>query len=316
MRAGAFSLSATGSMVYQAESGLSNARLAWRDRAGQQTVVLDDLGSFSNLSLSSDGSTAAVSRLDDRTGTSDVWLVNLARGLRSRFTFDPRDEFAAVWSPNGREIVFQSRRGGHFDLYRKAADGAGAEAVVIADATEKSATSWSPDGRFILYQALGARSGLDIWVLPLFGDKKPFPFVATPYEERFARFSPDGRWVLYASSESGVSEIYVAPFPGPGGKWQISSAGGLYPRWHPNGKEVFFVSFDGKMMSATITTGAGSVRVDALRPLFDVRVPQGLQRDFYDVSPDGQRFLMVVPDEETSSTSLTLIVNWRALVKP
>lgn len=176
--------------------------------------------------LSEDGKRAAVSLRTPQAGTHDIWLVDLARGLQTRFTFDPAEEFSPIWSPDGAHIVFNSGRKGHLDLYQKASSGAGTEEVLLADSLDKTPVSWSPDGRFILYVAAGGTTGNDLWILPLAGDRKPFPFLQTSFNERQARFSPDGRWIAYDSNESGQNQVYVAPFPGPGGKWQVSASGG------------------------------------------------------------------------------------------
>ena len=257
---------------------------------------------------------ASVSLANARDNTSDVWIVGTSRGMRTRFTVDATDDFSAIWSPDGAAIVFTSRRKGHLDLYRKTASGAPREEVLLEDQVDKTATSWSSDGKFILYSIAGAQTGPDIWVLPLAGDRKPFPFLESVNDERFAQFSPDGRWVADAASESGRPEVYVAPFPGPGGNQQISIAGGSYPRWRSDGKELFYQSLDNKLMAATGRADGERVELDAVQPLFEMRAPDGLPRNFYDVASDGQRFMIVVPDD-TASTPLTLVSNWPTLVK-
>ena len=314
MRAGAFSVSETGALVYQGPGGTGTARIAWSDRAGNQTAVIDERLQFRDLSLSPDGTRASVSLANATDNTSDVFIVNASRGLRTRFSDDATDDFSAIWSPNGADIVFTSRRKGHLDLYRKTASGAPREEVLLEDQVDKTPTSWSADGGFILYSVAGPQTGPDIWVLPLAGDRKPFPFRESVNDERFAQFSPDGHWVAYAASEFGRPDVYVAPFPGPGGQQQISTAGGSYPRWRSDGKELFYHSLDNRLMAATVRMDAARVEVDAIRPLFELRAPDGQPRNFYDVASDGQRFMIVVPDE-TASTQLTLVSNWPTLVK-
>jgi Tol biopolymer transport system component len=318
MRAGAFSVSETGALVYQGfgstGGSTGTARLVWSDRAGNQTAVLDERLPYRDLDLSPDGMRASVSRANARDNTSDVWIVGASRGMQTRFTVDATDDFSAIWSPDGADIVFASRRKGHLNLYRKTASGAPREEVLLEDQVDKTPTSWSSDGKFILYSIAGPQTGPDIWVLPLAGDRKPFAFLESVSDERFAQFSPDGRWVAYAASESGRLEVYVQPFPGPGEKQQISRAGGSYPRWRSDGKELFYHSLDNKLMAATVSAGGGRVDVDAVQPLFDMRAPDGLPRSFYDVAGNGQRFMIVVPDD-TASTPLTLVSNWPTLVK-
>jgi len=314
MRAGAFSVSETGALVYQGFGGTGTARLVWSDRAGNQTAVLDERLPYRDLDLSPDGMRASVSLANARDNTRDVWIVGASRGLRTRFTVDATDDFSAIWSPDGADIVFASRRKGHQDLYRKTASGARHEEVLLEDQVDKTPTSWSSDGKFILYSIAGPQTGPDIWVLPLTGDRKPFAFLDSITDERLAQFSPDGRWVAYTASESGRLEVYVQPFPGPGEKQQISRAGGSYPHWRSDQKELFYHSFDNRLMAATVRADGGRVDVDAVQPLFDMRAPDGLQRNFYDVASNGQRFMIVVPDD-TESTPLTLVSNWPTLVK-
>ena len=315
MRAAAFSVSDNGVLVYQGGAGSTGtARLAWSDRTGRQTAVVDERLQYRDLQLSSDGTRVAVSLVAARDTTSDVWIVNSGRGLRTRATLNGSDDFYAVWSPEGTEIAFSSRRKGNLDLYRKPVSGADREEVLLDDAMDKTATSWSSDGKFVLYSIDDPRTGPDVWVLPMTGDRKPFAFLATAADERFARFSPDGRWVAYSSSESGRTEVYVTPFPGPGGKQLISSTGGRFPRWRSDSKELFYQSADNRLMVAAVTVSGGGVEVGAVQSLFELRAPEGLARDFYDVTSDGQRFMLVIPDE-TTANPLTLVNNWPTLVK-
>jgi hypothetical protein len=177
---------------------------------------------------------------------------------------------------------------------------------------------WSPDGRFLLYRLEAAATRGDVWVLPLGGDRKPFPFVATEFQETRAQFSPDGRWVSYESDESGRPEVYARPFPGPGGRFQVSVAGGIEARWHPNGKEIFFVNPKGELLVAAVRPSAdgASLDVEAPRILFQTRMagggtyPANFKID-YDVSGDGQRFLMLVTTDDAAMASITVIANWQ-----
>ena len=243
--------------------------------------------------LSPEGKRAAVSVFDQTARDYDLWIYDLARNRRSRLTFDPVSEFAGVWSPDGRHTVFSSNRKGHFDLYRKQASGAGAADLLYADGLDKTPTSWSPDGKFVMYTVLDPKTGWDIWVLPLEGEGKPFPFCKTGSNEVWGQFSPDGKWVAYRSDESGRPEIYVAPFPGSGGKHQVSLAGGNHPRWPADGKELFYLALDGRVMSAEIGIKRAEVEIGAVRPLFGSLITSnGYQ---YDVSADGQRFLAIMP---------------------
>ncbi len=329
--AGGVSVSETGVLAYQTGSAQvgGNAtpltQIVWFDRSGKQIGVLGDQARSGELELAPDGRRAAVSVFDPARRTRDIWLFDIARGLRTRFTFDPADEYDSVWSPDGNRVVFNSRRKGHLDLYQKASSGAGAEEELLVDGLDKYPLDWSPDGGFILFSVTAPKTGFDLWVLPLFGERKPLPFLQTPFNEVPGRFSPDGRWIAYVSNESGRSEVYVAPFQGaggspsaaaapgtPGGKWQVSTTGGSEPRWRRDGKEIFYLAPDNKLMSAAVNGAGSALEVGTVRPLFDTR-PGGL-RSVYDVSADGQRFLVNTLVEEAPAP-ITLVVNWQAGLK-
>lgn len=178
--------------------------------------------------LSPDEKRVAIQRIDG--AHSDIWLLDLARGLPSRFTFNETTDDDPVWSPDGNTIVFSSSRDGRFDLYRKVSSGAGNEEVLFkSEMPGKEGTDWSQDGRFILFDQGGPQSGIDLWVLPLFGDGKPYALQQTPFSEFQGHFSPDGQWFAYTSNESGRNEVYAQSFPPSGGKWQVSTDGGAQP---------------------------------------------------------------------------------------
>jgi serine/threonine protein kinase/Tol biopolymer transport system component len=332
--AGGFTVSQSGVLAYETGSAGQGvvsagvpAQLVWFDRSGKQIGVLGDHARSGHVQLAPDGRRLAVSVFDLARTSRDIWLFDIARGLRTRFTFDVADEQASVWSPDGSRVVFNSRRKGPLDLYQKASSGADAEEELLADGLLKSPSDWSSDGRFILFLVEAPSTGADLWVLPLFGDRKPFPFLQTQFNELPGGFSPDGRWIAYVSNESGRSEVYVSPFPEPGrvrsaaatletqgGKWQVSTAGGYQPRWRRDGKEIFYLGPDDKLMSAAVNGAGSAFEVGAVRPLFDTRA--GGPGFLYDVSADGQRFLVNTLVEELSeSAPITLVVNWPALLK-
>jgi serine/threonine protein kinase/Tol biopolymer transport system component len=332
-RTGAFDTSETGVLVYQTgaavftASGAPSSQLVWVDRTRKRIGAFGDLASHADLELAPDGKRAAVS-IPASSGSAtpsgrDIWIYDVIRGLRTRLTFDPADETASVWSPDATQIIFASRRKGHFDLYRKAASGVGGEELLFADDADKMPMDWSPDGRFVLFTRLGTQSGQDLWILPLSGGK-PFPFVETPFTETGGRFSPDGRWVAYASNESSGSEVYVAPFPGPGGKSQISATGGFEPLWRRDGREIYFLTSTGastanRLMAADVKASQASFEVGTVRPLFDTGAmgappggPGGPGRHRYASAPDGQQFLMTVVGgvDPAHWAPITLVVNW------
>jgi Tol biopolymer transport system component len=309
---GVFSASENGVLAYQG-GATANSQLVWFDRTGKQIGVLGDPAEYSGIELSPDGRQASVSIPDEAGKGMDIWVYDVARGLRTRFTFDRANEFASIWSPDGSRVVFDSDRKGHLDLYQKTSSGAGAEEMLVGDGLDKLPESWSPDGRFILYSTFGAPTGNDLFVLPLFGDRRPFPFLQTQFNEFDGRFSPDGKWVVYSSNESGKYEVYVAPFPGPGGKWQVSTAGGQGPSWRRDGNEIFYLAPDNKMMTAAVNGKGASFDVGAVKPLFQMSTTGMNHR--YAVSADGQRFLINSALEQATSGPITVVLNWTAGLK-
>jgi hypothetical protein len=314
---GVFSASDNGVLAYQTGTVAAGSQLIWFDRTGKQIGVLGDSARYADLELSPDGKRASVSIPDQGGKGRDIWLYDVARGLRTRFTFDPADELESIWSPDGSRVVFNSRRKGHLDLFQKTSSGAGTEEVQLEDNVDKYPESWSPDGRFILYATGGnapLTTGSDLFVLPLSGDHKPFPFLQTQFNEGQGQFSPDGRWIAYRSDESGRGEVYVAPFPGSGGKWQISTGGGIYPRWRRDGTEILYFTPDNRLMAAAVNGKGRSFEVGVVKPLFGTRAPIGFRYP-YDVSADGQRFLINTVPEQATSSPITVVVNWIAGLK-
>jgi eukaryotic-like serine/threonine-protein kinase len=312
--AGVLSVSENGILVYQTGTGTAGSELLWLDRAGKRIGVLGDAAQYTDLELSPDGKRASFSIADQAGKGRDIWLYDVARGLRTRFTFDSQGARNSIWSPDGSRVVFNSLRKGHLDLYQKSSSGAGNEEVLFEDNQDKYPESWSPDGRFILYRNRGGATGSDLFLLPLSGDHKPVPFLNTKFNEEIGKFSPDGRWVAYTSDESGRSEVYVVPFPGPGGKWQISTAGGSFPRWKYDGSEIFYLAIDNKLMSVTVNGKGANFDVGAIKPLFDTRIVLG-GRYQYAVSEDGQRFLINTAPEQAASAPITVVLNWTAGLK-
>jgi len=310
-----FSASDNGALAYQTGAETANSQLLWFDRTGKQIGALGDPAAYSALELSPDGKRASVSIPDEAGKGQDIWLYDLARGLRTRFTFGPAGVSESVWSPDGSRIVYNSRRKGSFDLYQKASSGAGSEEILLENNVDKYPISWSPDGRFLVYGSLGSSRTGDLFVLPLTGDRKPFPLLQTQFGgTNDGRFSPDGRWVAYRSSESGRSEIYVASFPGPGGKWQISNAGGTYPRWRHDGSEIYYLTADNRLMVASVNGKGAGFEVGAVKPLFTTRIAT-VGSYQYDVSADGQRFLINTSPEQATSAPITIVLNWTAGLK-
>ena len=247
----------------------------WRTRSGAEQVVIDEPSDYRGLAVAPDGRRAVVSQIGDQASGGNLWIVDLARSVRRRFTFGTADR-AGVWLPDGLGVIFTAAKEGRIDLYRKSTDGTGTESEVLSDERPKSSLGVSRDGRILLFE-----TGDDIWSMPLDGAAKAAPFVATAFEERYAQFSPDGRWVAYTSNESGRMEIYVRAFPGGDGLVQVSPNGGDLPRWSADGKELFFFN-DGKIVAASVANlwrpvrchvGDAAVRLPAAR-----RVPPHVLR--------------------------------------
>ena len=284
--------------------------LVWLDRAGQRIGVLGDRGDYSNVEFSPDGSRLAVAIMDPRLRTRDIWIADVARGIRQRFTFTAAEERTAVWSHDGSHLVYNVRgKNGALDFFQKAADGSGVEEPVLVDGLSKDPLGWSPDGRYLLFRVTGGSTENDLMALPASGDRRPIPISTTPFDEQDGRVSPDGGWVAYSTDESGQLEVYVAKFPSGGGKARISAAGGTHPRWRRDGKELFYVSVDGKLVSVDVSATASEVRVGETRTLFTIHAPRQAGYN-YDVARDGQRFLVI---NDVSVTPQAIIVtNWKS----
>ena len=313
-----FSASETGVLTFLS-SNAANTQLAWFDRGGKQLAVVGSAAADISLRLSPHEKQLAVSRLDPRAGSADIWLIDFARNNPSRFTFDPANEGAPVWSPDRSRIVFSSNRDGVSNIYQRLSSGAGNDEPLLKSAEPTVPQDWSPDGRFILYNVLFAKTVSDLWLLPLFGDQKPTPFVQTEFNEIQGRFSPDGRWVAYVSNESGPVQVYVQSFPTSGGKWQVSTGGGAQPQWRRDGKELFYLAPDRKLMAVEVN-GAGSTFVAGVpKPLFETHVntvfPGFAGTTYYAVTGDGQRFLVNTLVGDSTPVPFTIVLNWTAGLK-
>ncbi len=311
-RFGVFSASDTGVLAYQTSRGVAVHQLAWFDRTGRHLADVGDRASHQSIELMRNGIHAPLSVMDAARGTRDIWMFDTTRGVRTRFTFDSAEERSAIPSPDGRRVVFNSQRDGALELFEKAASGAGTETLILKDGRSKDPMDWSTDQQYLLYRVTGDTRSNDIWVLPMTGEKKPFPLIATPFDDNYARISPDGRWVAYTSNESGRYEVYVAPFPGGGSKSQVSNAGGAFPRWRQDGREIFYMSQDGRVHAAAVSADASDFAVGAVSTLFKFTQPNAPGYP-YAVTGDGQRFL--VNTNVAPPTPITVLVNWTNLLQ-
>jgi Tol biopolymer transport system component len=311
----ALSTSMAGHVVYRGGSREGQNQFIWFDRSGKELATLGPDGDFMNSPMMSpDGRFVALTRAIN--GNADVWLLETARGVLRRFTSDIVNDIQPVWSPDGSRIVFGSNRKGEFDLYEKSATGTESERLLLGKPGSEVATDWSPDGRFLLYRINDPKTRYDIWAMTMDGTTKTFPVVETSFDERDGQFSPDGKWIAYQSNESGQFEIYVQEFPGPAERTPVSTTGGAQVRWRRDGKELFYIALDGRLMAVPLELAAGSRTVDVGTPvpLFTTRVggafSNPLNRQQYMVSDDGQRFLMNTVSAE-NTPPMTLILNWK-----
>jgi len=310
------SASQAGPLVYRTASAGGHRQMTWYDRSGKDVGKAGDPVAAIDVSISPDGRSAVLGQFINQN--IDVWLLELGRGVLSRFTFDSAVDTWPVWSPDSRRIAYESNRMGSYDIYEKPTIGPGSDELLVgSDAgRDKNPTDWSRDGHFLLYTNIDPKTGEDIWAVPLEKDRTPRPLVQTKFDENLGQFSPDGKWIAYESNESGRYEIYVQPFPGPGGKVQVSKNGGAQVRWRRDGKELFYIAFDNQLMAVPIQFASTEQTINAGTPipLFTTRVGGAVSspnKQQYDVSLDGQRFLMNTIIDEAAAP-ITVILNWQA----
>jgi eukaryotic-like serine/threonine-protein kinase len=315
-----FSPSTNGLLLY-AEGTAKNRQLVWFDRDGKQVGAVPGDDAYAGITSSRDGKKLAYYL--DGTGF-DVWSFDIVRAVKVPLTFGAssgQGNLYPVWSPDGKYIAYTSYRNGTYALYQKPADGSGGETLLLEGIDHfRVPTSWSTDGKLLVYHegvsggtyANGVPGGWSIWVLPLFGDHKAYPFIQATFSAREASFSPDGKWLAYCSNESGEYRVYVVPFPGPGGKWQVSLGDGRGPLWRRDGKEIFYLSADNKLMAVKVEASDGSFAAAGARVLFDSHSYGVFGR--YDASADGRRFVVVYEGNRPSST-LTSVASWTADLK-
>jgi len=314
-----FSASQTGAVLaYWTGAAENMPQLMWFDRIGNQVGKLGDPVRQFNIRLSPDG-TKLAAEIYDRPSSmyfeSDIWLYDVLRGVKSRLTSGPGSARGPCWSPDGKHIIFSSDRKGHYDLYEKAVDGSGNEELVFESEIAKYCQSWVPDGKFLIFMTVSndSSTNTDMWTLPLFGDRKPVPYLQTEFHEYGGRVSPDGKWLVYSSDESGKSEVYVRPFLGSGGKQLVSASGGSTPVWRGDGKEIFYLGASGKLMVARVNQNGSMLGIDVAGPLFQTNMESFLPS--YDASADGQRFFIVTSTPQGLSSPITVVVNWDAGLK-
>jgi eukaryotic-like serine/threonine-protein kinase len=302
-----FASSASGVLFAQRTGDTGASQLLWFDRKGQQVGVATQPGIYGNIALSPNGKFVAADSMDPASTNTDLWTYDLENESSKRLTFDPAIDSSPVWSPDATRLVFCSDRAQRFNLYLKNADGSQEEQLIPQDGADRYPTDWSHDGKYLLYER-----GPDLWFVT-FPELTATPFLKAGSTPKVARFSPDGKWVAYASNESGRWEIYVTSFPAAHGKWQVSNAGGEQPRWRSDGKELFYLAPDGRIMGTPVTIGAS---FDAGTPvaLFQANPREMIatsEQFDYDVSKDGQRFL-INTQLKAALTPMSVVMSWTA----
>ena len=315
---GSFMASDTGLLFYHKATPRAGRQLLWFSRDGKPDGQVGVEANYGNVDISPKGDRAAVDIVTNNN--RDIWVVDLQRSVAQPVTFDPGSDWTASWSPDGSRLAFASTRS-HTDgttrIYEKSSTGTGTETVMPSGDASSIPVNWSSDGKYIVFSRLrqfGNTSGYDTWVLPTFGDRKPAPLLETGFDKFQARVSPNSNFVAYSTNESGTYQIVVQTFPdASGGKWQITADGGVEPKWRRDGRELYYLSLDGKLMSVAV----GGPSFTAGRPVELFQTPLTVNRAQptrdrrYDIAPDG-RFLMVIPSATTAPTPYSVIVNWTA----
>jgi len=303
-----FDASENGLLVAQTGSGVALSQPVWFDRKGKELGAVGKPDVYGNVSIAPNGQSVAVSITDIASQNTDIWTYDLQRGKTKRLTFDPAQDSVPIWNPHAAQLVFASNRRDFNNLYVKNSDGAQEEKSIADSEVDKFPNDWSTEGKYVLYT-----QDTDFWFVTL-PELKGSLFLKAPSVLRNGQFSPDGKWVAYASNETGKWEIYVTSFPTPRGKWQVSVGGGEQPRWRSDGRELFYLSPESKVMAVPVTTGAN---FDSGTPvaLFQAtpRQPIPIYDLFvYDVSRDGQRFLIITPVKEAEAAPMSVVLNWTA----
>jgi Tol biopolymer transport system component len=296
-------------VVYMADAETAH-ELRWFDRSGTPAGTIGERAVYQSLFLSPDGRQAAASILDVARRTRNVWTFDTTRGIGTRATFGTREERTGVFSPDGARLIYNSFTDGELELYEKGTTGG--ETVLVKNGRGKDPSDWSRDGRFAVYRMTSETNNNDLWILPITGDRTPRQFLSTPFDENYARFSPDGHWLAYTSDESGTVEVYVTAFPSGSGKWRVSSAGGAFPIWRGDGRELFYLAPDRTITAAGVSGSGSQFEVSTVQPLFKI-TPPSQPGYVYAVSNDGQRFLAIV--DVSPAAPITVALDWQELLR-
>ena len=326
LNTGFFGSSDNGVLIYKTGVGGSDSQLVWMDRQGKTLGPVAEPGIYLGMKLSPDGKRAAASRINPQGTAADIWITEVAQGSSARFTFGRGFAFTPIWSPDGGRVAYNAGPSrASASLYQKVESGAGKEEVLLQSSAPTQADDWSQDGRFLLYEGQNPKTKSDLWILPdpgtpvKAGDYKPFLFLGTEFNESQGQFSPDTKWIAYTSDESGRPEVYVRPFPTPsggGGQWLVSSGGGTHARWRRDGKELLYLSPDNKLIAVEVNSSTSAFQAGGHKALFEVPpVVVGTDLPTWDISPDGQRFLITTPAIASDNSPVTVVLNWQGGLK-
>jgi Tol biopolymer transport system component len=315
LRRAAFWASDAGVLAYRTGTAAAY-RMVWFNRDGKSAGQVESNANAGGvLRLSPDANRVVFSRMAGEASLN-TWVLEFSRSVSSRLTTGANSDYGQAWSPDGRQIAFSSDRTGVYQIYRKNANGGGSEEQLTSGPSDKRVTDWSRDGKYLLYSQDDPSGSPDLWVLPLEGDRKPIPFLQTRYVEVKGQFSPDGKWIAHDSNSSGGFEVYIRGFPSSAGQTQISNRGGTDPRWRGDGKELFYLSPNKTMMAVAIRASAAGIEAGTPHELFPTRVFSVLNHAPYDVTADGQRFLLSEPIAGPGSIQpLTVVVNWKTWLR-
>jgi Tol biopolymer transport system component len=306
----AFSVSNGGTLLYQTNNQSSLSELGFVDRTGKKIKTISQLGRYGDVNLSPDGSMVAYSMVENGANSADIWIYDLRRNVPTRLTFDPAMDSKPVWSPDSKSVYFTSNREGRFfAIHRKDANGLGdAELVYVSDSSNCVPNDFTPDGTRLLFRQNNASS--DIGILSLEDSNRVTMLANSPFFEAMARVSPDGRYVAYVSRESGRREVYVRKLDGTGGKWQISTEHAENPEWNRDGTELFYLTYDNQIMAVKVSTGenfTAEIPVELFKAQFQYPVNISVP---YDVSADGQTFLINGRLTESDPGEIVVVENW------
>jgi serine/threonine protein kinase len=306
---GIFSASADGTIAFQQAADTPISRLEWLDRQGKPIATVADPGNLEDPALSPDERYVSTASIDPHSGSQNIWIHDLTSATSRRFTYLPTYDHYPVWSPDGRQIAFDSSRTGHLAIYAKTVGGD--ERLLYQSKATAQPTGWSPDGSLLVFQTLSPETKWDLWILNTrSGEARPLLHAAA--NEKYGQVSPDGRWILYTSDESGRSEIYATRFPDATGRWQVSSDGGSQPRWRADGRELFYLSLDRRVFATSVEQSAADFVAGRPQSLFQTAARMSGERS-YDVSSDGRRFLVNTTLLNQPSAPIMVVLHHPAL---